>query len=111
MNVTFHQIIEVFVVRIGSMLLSLAAVVFVIPLEKIGKALQNEFLFCLIFFALFTGCIGFSFFCLSVFRRIPARCPECGGKTYSEGNRPVIYRCRNCGHVVVTHISANWGKE
>lgn len=45
------------------------------------------------------------------FRRIPARCANCGGRSYAEGNRPIRYRCRDCGCVKVTNVSSNWGDK
>jgi WD40 repeat protein len=36
---------------------------------------------------------------LALVRLCPARCPHCGGRSYAEGNRPVVYRCAACGHL------------
>ncbi len=40
------------------------------------------------------------------FRRIPARCAKCGGRALAERNRPVRYRCRDCGHIEITRLSS-----
>ena len=44
-------------------------------------------------------------------RRIPARCPECNGRTFAEGHRPIRFRCRECGHVHLTKTRTNWGSD
>jgi hypothetical protein len=41
----------------------------------------------------------------TVFRRlVPARCPVegCPGPARPEGSKPIVYRCRRCGHVLDT---------
>lgn len=61
----------------------------------------------------YLGLITFIAFILvvSLFRKlltkkIPARCQECGGKTYFHGGNPITYHCSNCGFV---HESS-WGE-
>ena len=44
-------------------------------------------------------------------RRLPARCPACGGDTWAEGHRPIRFCCRACGHVHRTRTRANWGTD
>jgi hypothetical protein len=53
----------------------------------------------------FGGAIGglglgtaFAVYCL------PARCPQCGGRTYYRSGRPITYRCGCCGHVHATCV-------
>ena len=36
---------------------------------------------------------------------LPARCPECRGRTYYLPGRPITYHCRACGHVRKTWLN------
>ena len=53
--------------------------------------------------------LGLGVIASRVFRKIPARCVKCGGKTFAEGNRPVRYKCKECGFVQLTKLRSNWG--
>ena len=44
-------------------------------------------------------------------RLLPARCPECRGRAYAEGHRPIRFRCRVCGLVHRANVRTNWGKQ
>jgi tRNA(Ile2) C34 agmatinyltransferase TiaS len=37
-------------------------------------------------------------------RCLPARCRECGGRTFYRAGRPITYRCPSCGHVHRTRV-------
>ena len=45
------------------------------------------------------------------FRRIPARCRNCGGKSFAKGNRPLRYQCEDCGFLESTNVRNNWGPK
>jgi hypothetical protein len=38
------------------------------------------------------------------FRYLPARCPQCGDRTYNQPGRRITYRCDSCGHIHVTNF-------
>src|SRR5262245_32562689 len=44
-------------------------------------------------------------------RRLSARCPQCRGRAYAEGHRPIRFRCKVCGHVHRTNMRTNWGAD
>jgi ribosomal protein S27AE len=44
-------------------------------------------------------------------RRLSARCPQCRGRAYAEGHRPIRFRCTACGHVHYTNMRTNWGAD
>jgi hypothetical protein len=50
------------------------------------------------------GGVAFAVHCL------PARCPQCGGRTYPRGGKPITYYCRDCGHVHKSWFSASGGR-
>jgi len=35
---------------------------------------------------------------------IPARCPNCGGRAFCRGGRPITYICSKCSHVHTTEL-------
>jgi hypothetical protein len=37
-------------------------------------------------------------------RCLPARCPQCGGRTFYRPSRPITYHCRSCQHVHQTRV-------
>src|SRR5262245_35986953 len=41
----------------------------------------------------------------------PARCPQCRGRAYIVGHRPVWYRCRDCGAEKRLSVSVAWGRR
>jgi DNA-directed RNA polymerase subunit RPC12/RpoP len=43
-----------------------------------------------------------------IMRRLPARCPECGGRASQKGGQLIYYECIDCGHTVPTGIRVNW---
>jgi hypothetical protein len=49
------------------------------------------------------------FLALALVRLCPARCGRCGGRAYIVSNRPVTYRCTDCGHVQVTAVQVRGG--
>jgi hypothetical protein len=46
---------------------------------------------------------AFAVYCL------PARCPNCGGRTYYRPGRPITYHCRSCRHVHDTGVGGGAG--
>ena len=42
---------------------------------------------------------------------VPARCPQCSGRTYCRGSLPVRYVCSSCGHTHNTGISLRSSHE
>jgi hypothetical protein len=44
-------------------------------------------------------------------RLLPARCPNCRGRAYAEGHRPIRFRCQECQHVHFSRSRTNWGKD
>jgi hypothetical protein len=43
-----------------------------------------------------------------LFGRVAARCPECGGRAFPRGRRPISYYCGDCDHTHETRVRSNW---
>ena len=54
---------------------------------------------------IFAGPVFIALLLKFVFNAVPAQCPQCGGKAYRKGYRPIKYICRSCDHVHKTKIN------
>jgi hypothetical protein len=44
-------------------------------------------------------------------RLLPARCPDCRGRAFPEGHRPVRFRCKSCQRIHRTRMRVYWGGD
>src|SRR5437762_168288 len=102
MRIWMHGIIELVVVMAA--FFGTGFVIIISGLESLIESLMGGTKFAILAAMLLVAPIifGACYLAQVLIRKIPARCPECRGHTYAEGNRPVRYRCVDCGFVHVT---------
>ena len=91
MRIGLHLIIE--------MLLALAAIcLFTFVPVMCGLALKFSFPWPFALLGFLVG-VDVSNLVRWWFRKIPARCPKCKGRTFAIGSRPIRYKCEECGYL------------